>query len=100
MIESAAESEIGPIFRTFDDQRRQTHTEAPILTGFSVVSARSGTVAIESAGEPVNGAVSSELIGTQQARVHVAFSRLRQSLSRIDTAAPIPDFMRRWHRRA
>jgi hypothetical protein len=41
--------------RSFDDQRRQTRTKAPILTGFSVVSAQSGTVAIESAGEPVIG---------------------------------------------
>src|SRR4051794_8816219 len=55
-----------PVFglsRNFDDQQRQTHTETPILTGFSVVSARSGTVAIESAGEPVFGALSSKLFG-------------------------------------
>ena len=38
--------------RDFDDPRWETHTEVPILTGFSVVSARSGTVAIKTAEEP------------------------------------------------
>ena len=44
-----------PVFglsRDFDDPRWETHTEVPILTGFSVVSARSGTVAIKTAEEP------------------------------------------------
>jgi tetratricopeptide (TPR) repeat protein len=39
--------------RDFDDPRRPTHTEVPILTGFSVVSARSGTGVIKTAEEPI-----------------------------------------------
>jgi hypothetical protein len=38
--------------RDFDDPRRPTHPGVPILTGFSFVSARIGTVAIKTAGEP------------------------------------------------
>src|SRR5262249_25656408 len=62
-------SAVSGISRTFDDQRRQTHTEVPISTGFSVVSARSGNVATESAGEPVSGADSSTLFGALYAIV-------------------------------
>ena len=56
--------------RDFDDPRWETHTEVPILTGFSVVSARSGTVAIKTAEEPVFGALSSKLFGA----LHAAMS--------------------------
>ena len=54
---------------------------------------------MESAGEPLLDTGSSELFGTHEAHMAVAFSRLRLSLSCIDTAAITPDFVRRWHRR-
>ena len=38
--------------RNSDDPQQPTHTEAPIMMGFSVVSARSDTLTIESEEEP------------------------------------------------
>jgi hypothetical protein len=50
--------------RDSDDPRRPSRTGAPILTGFSVVSARSGTVVTKIAEEPLSGTISLELSGT------------------------------------
>jgi hypothetical protein len=57
IIESAGEPKSG-LSRTFDDPRPPTRTGVPILTGFSVVPGRIGTIAIRSAGEPKSEPVS------------------------------------------
>ena len=81
--------------RTFDDGRPPTHTGVPILTGFSVVPARSGTVLIKSAGRPTFSRSVPRVMKSWPASLFTSASGWNASTACGDDRAR-PDFMKRW----